>query len=55
MAALSSVSSLAGLLFLVICTGNVVQCMNMHKDMINNFKSMYNDKFMKEHVRVHES
>ena len=52
MAALSSVSSLAGLLFLVIGTGNVVQCMNMHKDMINNFKSMFDDKFMKEFMSV---
>jgi hypothetical protein len=43
MAALSLVSSLAGLLFLVIGTGEVVQCMNMHKDMFNNFMN----KFMK--------
>lgn len=43
MAALSLVSSVAGLLFLVIGTGEVVQCMNMHKDMFNNFMN----KFMK--------
>jgi len=43
MAALSLVSSVAGLLFLVIGTGEVVQCMNMHKDMFNNFTN----KFMK--------
>ena len=47
MAALSLVSSVAGLLFLVIGTGEVVQCMNMHKDMFNNFTSKYMDKFMK--------
>ena len=40
------VSSLAGLLFLVIGTGEVVQCMNMHKDMFNNF-TKYMNKFMK--------
>lgn len=43
MAALSLVSSVAGLLFLVIGTGEVVQCMNMHKDMFNK----YMNKFMK--------
>ena len=43
MAALSLVSSVAGLLFLVIGTGEVVECMNMHKDMFNNFTN----KFMK--------
>jgi len=47
MAALSLVSSVAGLLFLVICTGEVVQCMNMHKDMFTNSKNKYMDMFMK--------
>jgi len=44
--ALSLVSSLAGLLFLVIGTGEVVQCMNMHKDMFHNSKNMHMDKFV---------
>jgi aromatic ring hydroxylase len=47
MAALSLVSSVAGLLFLLICTGEMVQCMSMHKDMFNNFMNKYMDKFMK--------
>jgi len=50
MAALSLVSSVAGFLFLVIGTREMVQCMNMHKDMFNNFKSIsvwMKMKFMK--------
>jgi len=44
--ALSLVSSLTGFLFLVIGTGEVVQCMNMHKDMFHNSKNMHMDKFV---------
>jgi len=57
MAAVNLVSSFAGFFFLVIGTSEVVQCMNMHKDMsrkANDFKSismcmknMYMDKFLK--------
>ena len=50
MAALSLVSSVTGFLFLVIGTREMVQCMNMHKDMFNNFKSIsvwMKMKFMK--------